>query len=321
MAESEASSAPSGAAASPSSSTLTTFTLFPKLPRDVQKRILTMAIDVDAPRAYNVNFTVEYTGPNGRTMKWGLRRVRQPVPFFDCGVPVDEVPVDGVTRNVMRTNVLARDVAKLRWQAWEPVEAFSLEERIHIKQPQHLEKNESSKSKRIVVDAANDLMILTRVWPDMTFPAWYTHIRLPHHLVAQPWKSRQRGPLGPLTGRAKALLPLFPDIKVLYVIIDEDEDLAEMRSVSPAPPYLWALFGGDAVFDWYKQALTQNDFSPTYRLKEKVYREFKPEEFPRHEEFIVFLRTLQKICEWHTERNPNREEPLVIRILSWYNEY
>ncbi|UPL02157.1 hypothetical protein LCI18_013091 [Fusarium solani-melongenae] len=284
---------------------LTTFHLFPRLPQEIQDKIWAYVIDVDCPRAYNVSFTATRVAPGSTTIRWGLRKIRQQ--------HIPHIGSNETTRNIMSTGLAGAGVAKLEWRLWQPQLPFGLEDRANVGDPMSLSKAESPTARRIKVDAIKDLMVIPnmgRSRKDSTITEFY----LPHQLVGHHSDCPLPGAPGELTYRLKNMLPLVPDIRVLYIIIHN-------FGRSQAKP-LAEDFGATAghILDWYKrelQVLEPQTSSTTYPLGDRIYYEVKPENFPRTEEFSGLLQDISEVKGWHRGEYPNRQQRLGFRVMAW----
>ncbi|KAI8713095.1 hypothetical protein NCS52_01252800 [Fusarium sp. LHS14.1] len=288
----------------PAGQPLTTFHIFPKLPQEIQDRIWALAIDVDEPRGYNCSFT--FTKIEGTTTsRWGLRKIRQPDPPF--------IGLNERTRKIMLARRAAAKVAKLEWNNWKPDIFFKLEDRSNVGDPMSLVKAESDTSPKIVVNAAKDLMVIPNIGRSKVRPG-VVQTFLPHHILAHHSDSRLLGNPGKLWFRLMNMLPLCPNIRILYIIIHN-------FAASQAEPVA-EDFGSTAghLLERYKRELREvepHSSSTTYPLGDRIYYEIKPEDFPRTEEFVGLLQDFSHVLGWYVGQYKDREQRLAIRFMTW----
>ncbi|KAJ4228980.1 hypothetical protein NW759_003701 [Fusarium solani] len=291
--------------AHPTSPGLTTFHIFPRLPQEIQDRIWAFAIDVDSPRGYNVGFTATPIAPGSTTIRWGLRKIRQQ--------NTPHIGPNETTRNIMATGLAGVGVAKLQWRLWRPEVPFHLEDRSNVGDPMSLIKAGSPTARRIKVDAAKDLMVIPNIGRSKkndTIP----EIHLPHQIVAHHSDCPLPGAPGELSYRLKNMLPLCPDIRILYIVIHNFQD----SQSQPLSENFDATAGH--ILEWYKRelkVLEPQTSSATYPLGDRIYYEIKPEHFPRTEEFSRLLQGISEVKGWHRGEYPNRQQRLVFRVMTW----
>ncbi|WAO94789.1 Hypothetical protein NCS54_01238900 [Fusarium falciforme] len=291
--------------AHPTSPALTTFHIFPKFPQEIQDKIWAFAIDVDSPRGYNVGFTATPIAPGSTTIRWGLRKIRQQ--------HTPRIGPNETTRNVMATGLAGAGVAKLQWRLWRPEVPFRLEDRSNVGDPMSLIKAESPTAPRIKVDAAKDLMVIPNIGRSKKNDN-ITEIYLPHELVAHHSDCSLPGAPGELTYRLKNMLPLCPDIRVLYIVIHNFQG----SQSKPLAEDFEATAGH--ILEWYKQELKDLEpqtSSATYPLGDRIYYEIKPEQFPRTDEFSRLLQDISEVKGWHRGEYPNRQQRLAFRVMTW----
>ncbi|RMJ11428.1 hypothetical protein CDV36_008954 [Fusarium kuroshium] len=286
---------------------LTTFHPFPWLPVELQNKIWALAVDVEAPRGYNVGFTRTKRDVNSPTMTWGLRKLRQ----------VDE-PYLGecnITRNVMAAGRWAANVAKLEWRNWQPDVPFRLEDRSGVWEAYGLLKAESDTSRRILVDAARDLMLLPnlgKLKANYTIPEIY----LPHELVAHHFETRLTGKQGLLSSRLQHMLRLCPVARVCYVVI-HDFEYFQAQGVDAS----FQTFGRNDL-EWYRQEHEQVEpqtSSMTYPIGDRIYYELKIEDVPLTSDLRLILGEMRSVEEWFRTDYPGplQRPRLAFRLMTW----
>jgi hypothetical protein len=174
-------------------------------------------------------------------------------------------------------------------------------------------KAESPTARRIKVDAAKDLMVIPNIGRSKkndTIP----EIHLPHQIVAHHSDCPLPGAPGELSYRLKNMLPLCPDIRILYIVIHNFQD----SQSQPLSENFDATAGH--ILEWYKRelkVLEPQTSSATYPLGDRIYYEIKPEHFPRTEEFSRLLQGISEVKGWHRGEYPNRQQRLVFRVMTW----
>ncbi|KAJ4327159.1 hypothetical protein N0V84_002421 [Fusarium piperis] len=287
-----------------------TFDLFSKLPAEIQDRIWGMAIEPAAPRAYYVDATATPMGPNGRTLRCGLRRIQHPQ-------SPQITSREGETRTIMRVSFSAAQSAIRQWRTWDPEEPFSLEDKIETRNPKYLSQKESRRSRRIVVSACKDLMVLNKQGNRLSLPSELSVIREPHHFVALLCPRHM--------GFSEMELHLkyavvgafirFPALRVLYIAIDDFDDNDSLCRATPAIPAY-----GNASLRWYEENLEkpeeQGGIPQAFRLKGGSYCEIRPGEFPNTYEMWNLLDSLRASLAWAESRGDLLED-VSLRLMKW----
>lgn len=217
------------------------------------------------------------------------------------------------TRNVMGTGFAGAAVAKLEWRHWQPRIPFHLEDRSNVSDPMSLIKAESPTARRIKVDASKDLMLIPNVGRSRKNDT-IQEIYLPAQIIAHHSDCPLPGAPGELSFRLKNLLPLCPDIRILYVVI-HNLQLAQSKPLAED-------FGARAghLVDWYERelkALEPQTAQALYPLGDRIYYEIKPEDFPHTKEFIRILQDISDVKGWHRGEYPNRQQRLAFRLMAW----
>ncbi|RSL68363.1 hypothetical protein CEP54_002847 [Fusarium duplospermum] len=286
----------------------TSFYLFPLLPFEIREYIWELAIDVKAPRGYNVGFTKTQNDLNSPTITWGLRKLMQV-----------EDPRPGPcnrTRNVMATGLRAAIVVQEKWGSWEPDVPFMLEDRSTADSPYDMAKKELPGSRRIQVDAANDLMLIPKIGRSR---ANYNapEIYLPHKIVAHrfEWLCLTTPVL--LSTRLQDMLRLCPVARVCYVVI---HDMRAFRSQGVDARF--ETLGGRDDLEWYREQhelVEPQTSSMTYQIGNRIYYEIKIEDFPITRDLRIILGEMRLVEEWHRTDYPGplQRPPLAVRLMTW----
>ncbi|RSL81134.1 hypothetical protein CEP51_006037 [Fusarium floridanum] len=289
---------------------LTTFHPFPDLPLELQEKIWTIAIDVQAPRGYNVGFT--YTKPKDKSLpnRWGLRKLPQ--------VDSPRLGPRNTTLNIIATDPSAAKFAKRQWShnIWGPRVPFMLENRSNVGKPYKLSKKEEDYTKRFEVDASRDLMLIPNIGNSKRNNS-VAETLLPHEIIAHhfEWPGKTKILL---QKRLKAMLPLFPNARVLYVVVHNLQAFL-LHPVEELPEG-WTDANND--LDWYRQEHQQVEpqtSSMTYRIGDRVYYEIDTDEFPRTFGFDVLLCAMRHVSEWHEREysGPQGRQRLAFRAMTW----
>lgn len=269
-----------------------------------------MAIEPAAPRAYHVDVTRTPMGPNGRTIRFGLRRIQHPDDPEITSRP-------GVTRDVMSVDVSASQSAARHWNTWNPDQPFSVEDKIGTRNPRYLAAKESRRSKRIVVSASNDLMVVNKQGR-MRSEDGFSVIDLPHHFVAVPcpWGQNNRDMLTALSSAVLGSFIRFPSLRVLYVVINDFDDAnSPCRATANQD-----VSARESAMSWYQENLQkpeeQGGIHEEFLLKNGAYCEIHPQDFPDSVEMCELLVDLRKSLRWAEHRGEARED-VSLRLMKW----
>lgn len=175
-------------------------------------------------------------------------------------------------------------------------------------------KRESDRSKRILVDASRDLMLLPNLGK---FKADYNapEIYLPHEIVAHHFETRLKGKQGLLSSRLKMMLRLCPIARVCYVVI---HDMRAFQSKA-----VEANFEVRAREDlkWYREQhelVEPQTSSMTYPIGDRIYYEIKIEDFLRTQDLRIILGEMRDVEEWYRTDYPGPlQRPLAVRLMTW----
>ncbi|KAF5006218.1 hypothetical protein FDECE_7377 [Fusarium decemcellulare] len=228
----------------------TSFPKFPNLPREIQDRIWTIALEIYTPRAYNVHLTRtsapdnDDDGPEPQEiLTWGLRRIQEPqgISYYPDSIGV-----------LMKTTRASRAIAKLRWRRTKRVVPFSLGSNTGLQQ--------------LKVDASEDLMILQHgqtadVVDDVT------EVPLPVHIIGYEI------PVIAAIDMEQVftdLLCIVPRLETLYLIMSP-ETVQQFERI----PWLMPR-SDDQALDWYltnAENAGHINSSRSFKLEDRLYQE------------------------------------------------
>ncbi|KAF4470540.1 hypothetical protein FALBO_2540 [Fusarium albosuccineum] len=228
----------------------TSFPKFPKLPREIQDKIWSIALELHTPRAYNVHLTrtsasdSDDDGPEPQEiLTWGLRRIQEPqgIPYYPDSIGV-----------LMKTTRASRAIAKLRWRRMKRVVPFSL--------------GSNTGLQRLKVDASEDLMILQHgqtadVVDDIT------EVPLPVHIIGYEI------PVIAAIDMETVFTDLFcvvPELQMLYLVVSPTtvEWTRRQPWLLPRP--------AEQALDWYLTNLENAEHlnsSREFLLQDRLYYE------------------------------------------------
>ncbi|KAF4438019.1 hypothetical protein F53441_12871 [Fusarium austroafricanum] len=289
--------------------TASSFPKFLRLPVEIQDEIWKIALNIEAPTVQFITLNCVRDSSNHQV--WKLKSAR----INTRGDESRSKTIFPTRLALLLTCELSRRTVERLSRNWAPTNSVSLEtwgqprtfcaspfitpDRVH----------DNRTGRRTTIDTSNDLTVLYNPWcahlANQQIPLSHKP-RCPEIKYAGIFYAPKQMDAGISTYQAEleAILRVFPDLRVLYLIIHPDH--VRKRIVDPMTQYME---------DYYKACLKTRDKVPskTFKSRDRIYYEM-PKKLP-----LDMCKNLERLITklWELSDRHHRGPRLVVRVMTW----
>ncbi|KAF4977914.1 hypothetical protein FZEAL_5619 [Fusarium zealandicum] len=309
---------------------LVSFPQFPRLPLELQDEIWTHALRLDAPGVYFVDIILPRNTAEGTAHPANFNIVLQKTNYVSQEKPTKAKPVFPARQALGRACRRSRWVVSLSLRRWKPNISYLLNRQQHqppaASPPTNVENFHRVKQlfrefMAHKVDASNDLVVLSQPCTMLgrfdSNPNWgpVTGIQRLAIYWADPvfqWLPVDRRQLV-----LPSLARLFPDVRVLYILISPENTRPRCYRAWLHPKHTLEKYLEDRKETQHVKS------TQTFQCKNRIYQEVSARVLANlgHVERLLLHFDLERtILKEQAEEATQGEQPkpeLIIRIMSW----